>query len=114
MNEASFIDGEVILKQGEEEKKFYIIVEGSCRLTRVEDGQEVEVGILSENDHFGEVALLSAEPTAVSVTALTYVEVLTVCPHPPALLTFPPFPPHLLLRSRRAASRRCWGISRHS
>jgi cAMP-dependent protein kinase regulator len=78
MHEGSFTEGEVIVKQGDEGKKFYIIVEGSCRLSKVEEGEEVEVGILNENDYFGEVALLSSEPTALTVTTITYVEVLAV------------------------------------
>lgn len=78
VNEGSFMDGQVILHQGDEGKKFYIIVEGTCRLSKIEDGQEIEVGTLNENDYFGEVALLSSEPHDVTVTALTYVEVLTV------------------------------------
>jgi cAMP-dependent protein kinase regulator len=80
MHEGSFSEGEVIVKQGEEGKKFYILVEGSCRLSKAtEEGQEIEVGVLGENDYFGEVALLSSQPNALTITALTYVEVLAVC-----------------------------------
>jgi CRP-like cAMP-binding protein len=33
---------------------------------------------LNENDYFGEVSLLSSEPSRFTVTTLTYVEVLVV------------------------------------
>jgi cAMP-dependent protein kinase regulator len=81
MHEGSFVDGEVIIKQGDEGKQFYIIVEGSCRLSQIDDtesGQETEIGVLNENDYFGEVSLLSSEPSRYTVTTLTYVEVLVV------------------------------------
>jgi CRP-like cAMP-binding protein len=81
MHEGSFVDGEVIIKQGDEGKQFYIIVEGSCRLSQIDDtesGQETEIGVLNENDYFGEVSLLSSEPSRFTVTTLTYVEVLVV------------------------------------
>jgi cAMP-dependent protein kinase regulator len=80
MCEGTFMEGDVIVNQGDEGKKFYIVVEGSCRMSRIENGEEIEVGLLKENDYFGEVALLSSEPSAITVTAATYVEVLTVFP----------------------------------
>lgn len=79
MSEGTFMEGEVIVKQGDEGKQFFIIVEGICRVSKIEDEQEIEVGELKENDYFGEVALLSSEPNAETVTARTYVEVLKVC-----------------------------------
>lgn len=78
MSEGTFMDGEVIVKQGDEGKQFYIVVEGTCRVSKVEDGEEIEIGEIKENDYFGEIALLSSEPNAVTITARTYVEVLKV------------------------------------
>lgn len=99
MNEGSFTEGEVIIKQGDAGEKFYILVEGSCKLSKIENDQEIEVGILKENEYFGEVALLSSQPNALTVTALTYVEVLKV--YLPLIFPFQSF-----LRLRRLDSKR--------
>jgi cAMP-dependent protein kinase regulator len=112
MREGSYVEGEAIIKQGEEGKQFYIIVEGSCRLNRVdENGQDEDVVILNENDYFGDTALLSSEPSRFTATSMTYVEVLVVSDHPISRLTnsHSSLTSSPCFRLRKLDLKRCWG-----
>jgi CRP-like cAMP-binding protein len=51
--------GEVIVRQGEPGEFYYVIVQGSCSVTRFVDGRIQEVARLGPGDGFGEQALLS-------------------------------------------------------
>jgi len=67
-------DGNIIVKQGDDGNKFYIIEEGSAVATK--DGQQV----MSYNagDYFGELALIRNQPRAASVTAKGTTKVLSI------------------------------------
>ncbi|HYG78312.1 MAG TPA: ATPase, T2SS/T4P/T4SS family [Planctomycetota bacterium] len=68
-----FWPGEKMIEQGAPSSELYVILEGQCKVV-VQD-EEVGFGrelyLLYPGDHFGEPALLTGEPSAASVIALT-------------------------------------------
>ena len=56
--EETYESGDFIVKQGEEGENVYIVEEGNCVCTKVEDNKEVEMMRLGPNDYFGERALM--------------------------------------------------------
>ncbi|KAF4671254.1 hypothetical protein FOL47_001598 [Perkinsus chesapeaki] len=72
--------GECIVRQGDDGDKFYMIEEGECTVFKVYvEGQEPkEVMHLKSGDYFGELALLSNDPRAATVTAKTDCQVLSL------------------------------------
>lgn len=72
--EQTFEEDEVILKQGEEGDKFYVILTGVCRWTkRLPNGKYLE-GKLGHHDYFGEMAIMTEEKRAATITAITQVK----------------------------------------
>ena len=68
--ERKLATGTAIISQGEIGDDFYIIKSGSVSVSTQEQG---EVATLSDGAFFGEMALLSDEPRAATITALTTV-----------------------------------------
>lgn len=64
---ANYKDGEVIIKQGDEGNEFFIIIEGTCVVTK--DGSDEPVSELGEASYFGEIALLSDDKRQATITA---------------------------------------------
>jgi CRP-like cAMP-binding protein len=60
--------GEVIIRQGEPGDFYYVLVQGSCTVSRSDGDQEVEIARLVSGDGFGEDALVSGEPRRGTVT----------------------------------------------
>jgi len=73
-----FNPGAPIIKEGESGSRFYIINDGTVKVTKKIDGKEKELAVLRENDYFGERALIKNEPRKASVTASTAVELLVL------------------------------------
>lgn len=77
---APFTQGEVITRQGAEAHWLYLIARGevSVRVSVVDEGgrggPEVVVATMRDGDVFGEASLLTGEPRAASVYAVTDVE----------------------------------------
>ena len=65
--------GQVVIRQGEPADRFYVIAEGSVRVTQVPDegGAETELRTLGPGDVFGEIGILRRSPRTASVTATT-------------------------------------------
>jgi CRP-like cAMP-binding protein len=64
--------GDLIVRAGQPARKFYVVARGKVRVwTTGRYGQEVDLAILSEGDHFGEAALLDDVPATSNVQALT-------------------------------------------
>lgn len=64
----TFQDGETIIAEGETGDSFYILEDGSATVTKNETGDEA-LKTLKARDYFGEIALLTDEPRAATVTA---------------------------------------------
>lgn len=64
--------GDVVFREGEKGRLFYVVVRGSVLITRKDErGNEVEVSRLADGDHFGEMALLHDGSRNATVTART-------------------------------------------
>jgi ATP-binding cassette subfamily B protein len=63
--------GEIIFDQGDPGDKFYLIYNGKIRiLLRNDKGQEVNLGVRTKGDHFGETALLTDKPRNAAARAV--------------------------------------------
>jgi serine/threonine-protein kinase len=71
----TFAAGELVMREHEPGEAAYIIEQGSCRVFKTVDGEEVELRRMGPGEVFGETAILSAKPRTASVQAL---EPLTV------------------------------------
>jgi CRP-like cAMP-binding protein len=77
--ERHFPAGEVIIEENTPADRFYLISQGKVRITkRFEDGEEVELGLQSGGDFFGEIAILDAGPRSATVRALEPTTVLEI------------------------------------
>lgn len=70
--------GTVIIKQGDEGDKFYIIRRGKLDVLKESTGRVDVVATLEAGAFFGELALLRKEPRAATVKAVEEVELLTL------------------------------------
>ena len=75
-----YSEGERIITKGDVGEVFYIIQEGTvkCHDIGLGDAQYADQLLLTTGDWFGERALLTGEPRAANVTALTDVDLLTL------------------------------------
>jgi cAMP-dependent protein kinase regulator len=88
MSEVQYQTGDMIIKQGDPGETFYVIVSGTCSVT-IQDaasGEVKEVAKLGSHSFFGERALLTSEPRAATITALSEVSLLQVFSMPRPLL----------------------------
>lgn len=62
---------DVVIQEGEEGNKFYIIVRGKFEVSRLgSDGEPQRLAVLQDGDHFGEIALLRNIPRTATVRSL--------------------------------------------
>lgn len=72
---------EAIIRAGQPGRFLGVILEGRAEAVRIgEDGQEDRVGELTAHDYFGEMSLISGEPTTADVRAVTRCRTLLI-PH---------------------------------
>ena len=66
------VGGDVVIRQGEPADRFYVILDGTFKVTQVgEDGQEAELRTMGPDEVFGEIGLLRGAPRSATVTAST-------------------------------------------
>jgi serine phosphatase RsbU (regulator of sigma subunit) len=71
--------GTVLCRQGAQEKVFYVLREGTVKITqRVSDTEEMLIGLRNPGEFFGEMALIDNSPRSASVTTATAVDVLEI------------------------------------
>src|SRR5512137_2563313 len=71
--------GTVLCHQGALEKVFYILRQGTARITqRLSDTEEILIALRNPGEFFGEMALVDNSPRSATVTAVTSVEVLEI------------------------------------
>ena len=80
-----FRPGKYVVKEGEEGSRFYIINDGSAKVTKnvvdpatKQKTGETEVGVLRTQDFFGERALINNEPRAANIVATEQLECLVL------------------------------------
>ncbi|WP_240421747.1 ABC transporter transmembrane domain-containing protein [Paenibacillus periandrae] len=61
--------GQVIVREGEEGDKFYLIARGAVEVVKGTGANSKAVAVLQDGDHFGEIALLRGIPRTATVTA---------------------------------------------
>jgi CRP-like cAMP-binding protein len=73
LRERRFAPGESVVQQGEEGESMYILVEGllEVRSTLDDDLRQVKVSGIEPGQYFGEMSLLTGEPRAATVVAVT-------------------------------------------
>ena len=75
----SYTKGQMILLEDDLGQTFFVIGEGSVKITRLsDDGREVILAMLGESDFFGEMSLLDGAGRSANVVALEASEVLTL------------------------------------
>ena len=63
--------GEMVIRQGDEADRFYVISEGEVEVTQVADGRQRVLRQMGPGEVFGEIGLLSGVPRTATVTAVT-------------------------------------------
>ena len=75
----TYTKGQMILLEDDLGQTFFVIAEGSVKITRLsDDGREVILAMLGESDFFGEMSLLDGAGRSANVVALESSEVLTL------------------------------------
>jgi CRP-like cAMP-binding protein len=73
------VAGQLIIREGDPGRSFYVIVEGKVRIYKVgPDEREITLAHLGEGAFFGEMALLSGAPRTANVVAEEDTEILEV------------------------------------
>lgn len=63
---------EVIFEEGSAGDKFFIVARGKVSISRVDEhGSKLRLAVLSDGDHFGEMALLDQAPRSATVETVT-------------------------------------------
>ena len=73
-----YLDGDVIIRQGDVGDCMYVIQEGQVEVLAERDGEELRLNVLDAGDFFGEMALVEREVRAATVRALGGARILTV------------------------------------
>jgi hypothetical protein len=71
LDEASYKTGDVVFKQGEQARKFFLIRSGTVRVMRRENKTEQQLAVLVPDDYFGEEVLLANQRQSTSTYILT-------------------------------------------
>jgi len=73
-DEIDLREGRVLTKEGSPGREFFVLVEGTARVTR----KGRKVADLGPGDWFGEIALITDAPRTATVTATSPVDVLVI------------------------------------
>lgn len=63
--------GDELIGEGEEGQGLFLILKGQVRVTKKDDGEDIQLAVLKEGDVFGEISLINDQPTTASCTAKT-------------------------------------------
>lgn len=109
MRDRTFHSGEVIVSEGQDEGRFYLITEGKATVT----AGGCVLAMLGPGDYFGEISLIDRGPRTATVRADSDLHTLTLAPFTfrPILKTNPEMAYAILLemcrRVREADSSMC-------
>ncbi len=74
-----YAPGEIILREGDPGRSFFVIVEGKVRVyKKLGDGSEITLATLGEGAFFGEMALLSGAPRTAHIAAEEETQLLEI------------------------------------
>ncbi|MDM5100821.1 mechanosensitive ion channel domain-containing protein [Aeromonas salmonicida] len=71
---APFVSGDIMLEQGEVSSWLFVLVKGEAEMLVKVEGRELPLGTLNTGDFFGELSLLTGDPSPFTVRALGTVE----------------------------------------
>jgi len=71
-------EGEMVVREGEEGDRFYLIRSGRAEILKETGGRLKSMGTLGPGEFFGELALLRNEPRAATIKALGRLEVFSL------------------------------------
>jgi CRP/FNR family cyclic AMP-dependent transcriptional regulator len=71
-----FSQGDDIITEGEASKSLFLLIEGTCRITKTADNAKIQLSKLSPGEIFGEMSFFSEQLRQSSVTAKGDVKVL--------------------------------------
>ncbi len=71
-------DGEILFRQGEAVDKIYVIKSGKLELFRLQDGREIKMGELGNDDFLGEIASIEDSAWWTCVRSKGEAQVITV------------------------------------
>jgi CRP/FNR family transcriptional regulator/CRP/FNR family cyclic AMP-dependent transcriptional regulator len=75
----TFVKNQTIIHKSDEGDTFFSILAGKVKVVLTdEEGREYIVGILKQNEFFGELALLDGEPRSATVVAMMRTDVLVL------------------------------------
>ncbi len=74
--ETWFNAGHVVVEEGQPGSSFYVILDGSAKVTKGKAGRTLTR--LGPGDHFGEMALLDGEPRSATVIAETSLDTVRI------------------------------------
>ena len=78
LESVSYDDGDLIIEQGDPGDCFYILVEGEASVTKCDHDVCEVVGHLKPGDYFGEIALITDQPRAATVSAVGHVKCVSL------------------------------------
>lgn len=78
LDEKSHPAGSVIFEQNKKPESFYLIYEGTVRITRRQDRKEIQLARLVKDDYFGEMGLIGKRPRSGTAIALTDVSLFVM------------------------------------
>lgn len=102
---ALFREGELVIRKGQENNSFYIIVEGEAAVS-IDDEQR---GILVRGSFFGEVSALLGEPATADILTRSPLRCLVVAAHD--LENFLVSNPRIMFRVLQIEARRLQGAN---
>jgi len=71
-----FDKGENVITEGEQTRSLYLLLKGSCLITKTEDDAKIRLSKLSPGEVFGEMSFFSDKPRQSTVSATEKVKVL--------------------------------------
>ena len=74
----AYEDGEVVVRQGDNGDRMYVVQEGEVEVVVEQDGREVRLGVRKAGDFFGEMAIFEREVRMATVRALGSARILSV------------------------------------
>jgi HD-GYP domain-containing protein (c-di-GMP phosphodiesterase class II) len=78
-SERRYAKGEVIIEESSPAERFFIIFRGKIEITKkFEDGEQFVLGVHSDGEFFGEMAILDAGPRSATARALESTTVLEI------------------------------------
>ncbi|GMR20594.1 MAG: cyclic nucleotide-binding domain-containing protein [Gammaproteobacteria bacterium] len=74
----SFEDGEVIFKEDDFGRDFYVVLTGKVRLTKNVDGREIEIMVINKGEALGETVLTHESKRMTNIIASGNVDLLVI------------------------------------